>query len=70
MLKRDCLRAPRAHIESVDEFSPADDAGFYPGCYITAVDGQPVRDILDWRWKTDKDEIVVSYLDADRKSVV
>lgn len=65
MLKRDCLRAPRAHIESVDEFSPADDAGFYPGCYITAVDGQPVRDILDWRWKTDKDEIVVSYLDAE-----
>ena len=59
----DCV--PRALIASIEECSPADDAGFEPGCYITAVDGQPVRDIIDWRWLTDDDVIEVSYIDLD-----
>lgn len=55
---------PIARIASIEEESPADDAGFYPGCAITAVDGSPVRDIIDWRWKTAADEIELSYIDG------
>lgn len=54
-----------APIVSVEPGSPADDAGFGPGCFITAVDGQPVRDIIDWRWLSADDAIEVSYVDAD-----
>ena len=55
----------RAYIQSVEPLSPADDAGFSEGCCITAVDGNPVRDIIDWRWHTSEDQIVVSYIDCD-----
>lgn len=58
----------RAYIQSVEPGSPADDAGFYEGCCITAVDGKPIRDIIDWRWHTADDEIVVSYIDCDGDS--
>lgn len=54
-----------APIAAVDEGSPAYDAGFEPGCLITAVDGSPVRDIIDWRWLASDDEITVSYVDND-----
>lgn len=54
-----------ARIMAVDPFSPADDAGFTPGCIITSVDGHPVRDILDWRWFTDGDSIELGYIDSD-----
>ena len=57
--------APRALIASVEAGSPADDAGFYAGCSITAVDGIPVRDIIDWRWMSAEDEIELSYIDGD-----
>lgn len=56
---------PRALILSVDEMSPAWDAGFEPGCFVTTVDGSPVRDIIDWRWLTDGDCIEVGYIDLD-----
>lgn len=54
-----------ARIVAVEEYSPADDAGFEPGCFVTAVDGQPVRDIIDWRWLAADDVIDVSYVDLD-----
>lgn len=57
--------APRALIAAVDPDSPADDAGFAPGCYLTHVDGQPLRDVIDWRWLTDGDVIEVGYVDLD-----
>ncbi len=57
--------APRAVIESVIPESPADDAGFTPGCIITSVDGQPVRDMIDWRWLTADDVITLGYIDTD-----
>ena len=41
---------PAARIIAVEPESPADDAGFAPGCYLTTVDGEPLRDIIDWRW--------------------
>ncbi len=55
----------RARIASVLPDSPAFDAGFTPGCFITAVDGEPVRDVIDWRWLSSDDVIVVSYIDTD-----
>lgn len=54
-----------AHVMSVEPFSPADDAGFTSGCWITAVDGHPMRDILDWRWYSADDEILLSYIDTE-----
>ena len=54
-----------ALVRFVAPGSPADDAGFTPGCIIRSVDGQPVRDIIDWEWLTADDEIVIGYCDAD-----
>lgn len=56
---------PRALIAAVDPLSPADDAGFAPGCYLTSVDGHPLRDIIDWRWLSADDAIEVGYIDLD-----
>lgn len=56
---------PRATIAQVAPDSPAYDAGFEPGCAITSVDGQPVRDIIDWRWLTADDVVELGYLDLD-----
>lgn len=57
-----CCAAP---ISKVIPETPADDAGFYPGCVITAVDGQPVRDIIDWRWLASDYEMELDYIDGD-----
>lgn len=59
------LIASGACVLSVEPDSPAYDAGFEPGCRITSVNGMPIRDILDWRWFSDDDEIVVGYVDLD-----
>nr|WP_253904734.1 DUF512 domain-containing protein [Adlercreutzia sp. ZJ473] len=56
---------PRALITAVEPDSPAYDAGFEPGCYLTSVDGQPLRDIIDWRWLSAEDVIEVGYVDLD-----
>lgn len=55
----------RALISYVEPETPADDAGFEPGCFVTSVDGQPVRDIIDWRWLTADDAVEVGYIDLD-----
>lgn len=54
-----------APVAAVDEGSPASDVGFEAGCLITAVDGNPVRDIIDWRWLTSDEIITISYVDND-----
>ncbi|MEC4183396.1 DUF512 domain-containing protein [Adlercreutzia sp. R21] len=56
---------PAARIVAVEPESPADDAGFEPGCYLTTVDGHPLRDIIDWRWLASDDVIAVGYIDLD-----
>ncbi len=43
-------KGPAARIIAVEPESPADDAGFAPGCYLTTVDGEPLRHLIDWRW--------------------
>lgn len=60
-----CDTTPRALIVDVAEDSPAYEAGFEPGCYITSVDGQPLRDLIDWRWLSDDDVITLGYIDLD-----
>lgn len=57
-----------ALIAQVEPGSPADDAGFEPGCRITSVDGQPLRDLIDWRWLSADDVIEVGYIDLDGDS--
>lgn len=61
-----------AYICDVIAESPADDAGFVPGCRITQVDGCPLRDAIDWRWLSSEDEIELSYVDdvGDEGTVV
>ncbi len=62
MEKAEFLGAP---IAGVVPGSPADDAGFVPGCFVTQVDGCPVRDVIDWRWLSADDAMCVGYVDAD-----
>ena len=57
--------APRALVIAVAPDSPADDAGFEPGCYVTTVDGRPVRDLIDWRWLAADDVMELGYVDLD-----
>lgn len=54
-----------ARIARVEPFSPADDAGFEPGCLIMSVDGSPLRDIIDWRWLSAGDQVELGYVDLD-----
>ena len=61
----DAIRPAGALIASVAVDSPAWDAGFEPGCYLTSVDGQPLRDVIDWRWLSGEAEITVGYIDLD-----
>ena len=42
-----------AWIASVDEGSPADDAGLEAGMRVDTVNGVPLRDLIDWRWEAD-----------------
>ena len=58
-------QTPGARISAIEEGSPADDVGFSPGCIITHVDGEPLRDIIDWRWLSAGEEITVGYIDLD-----
>ncbi len=53
-----------AQVVEVEPFSPADDAGFSPGCVILSVDGHPLRDLIDWRWYSFDDCISVGYIDT------
>lgn len=54
-----------ALVVDVEPGSPADDAGFEPGCRVTYVDGRAVRDVIDWRWLASEDMMRVAYVDLD-----
>ena len=56
---------PQALIKEVRPCTPADDAGFYPGCKVTHVNGFALRDAIDWQWLTSDDEIVLRYIDGE-----
>lgn len=60
--------APRvigAPVAEVLPESPADDAGFYPGCIVTHVNGRVLTDILLWQWESAGDEVQISYVDGE-----
>ena len=57
--------APEALIAAVEADSPADDAGFTPGCCIVGVNGRPLRDMIDWQWQTADDAIELEYIDTE-----
>ncbi|HIR02064.1 MAG TPA: DUF512 domain-containing protein [Candidatus Aveggerthella stercoripullorum] len=63
---------PRALVTGVAPESPADDAGFTPGCWVLTVDGRPLRDSIDWMWYGSDDELEIGYEDTegDRGTVV
>ena len=42
-----------AWIQSVEEGSPAWDAGLEPGMRIDSVNGEPLVDLIAWRWEAD-----------------
>ena len=46
-------RAVGAWVASVEEGSPAWEAGLEPGMRIDAVNDQPMEDIITWRWEAD-----------------
>ena len=47
-------------VGAVDESSPASRAGIAVGDVIVAVDGESLRDVIDWQWFADGDAVVVS----------
>ncbi len=47
-------------VSAVEPGSPAARAGIGAGDVIVAVDGEPVRDIIDWRWLADGAQAVIS----------
>lgn len=59
------MSAPAALVRAVEPGSPADDAGFTPGCQVTSANGHVLHDIIDWRWHADGGTVVVGYVDTD-----
>ena len=51
-----------ARIASVEPGSPAEVAGLAPGIKILFVQGEPLRDILDWHWLADDLEVELEVL--------
>lgn len=46
-----------ARIEAVEPGSPADREGLEPGMLVTHVNGQELRDMIDWDWEADGPEV-------------
>lgn len=59
-----------ALIASVDEDSPASDAGLEAGDAILKLNGEPLTDILDWMWRADGEEIEIEVLPKDESEPV
>nr|WP_314638378.1 DUF512 domain-containing protein [uncultured Olsenella sp.] len=44
-------QADGAWIQAVEDGSPAWEAGLEPGMRVDAINGHPLRDLIDWRWE-------------------
>jgi putative radical SAM enzyme (TIGR03279 family) len=51
--------APGGIVASVVAGGPASRAGLRPGDVVLAVDGLPVRDVIDWQWLTTEETFAV-----------
>ena len=51
-----------AVIEHIEPGSPAELAGLKPGMSIVTVNGEPLRDMIDWQWLTDGPSIFLEGL--------
>ena len=58
-------QACRAVIRSVEEDSPAWCVGLEPGMALVAVNGKPLRDIIDWQWEADGFEVEITTDEGD-----
>lgn len=54
-----------AWIASIEEGSPADDAGLVPGMRVLTVNGVAIPDIIAWRWETDAEHCLLEVLDPE-----
>jgi putative radical SAM enzyme (TIGR03279 family) len=52
-------------IASIEPESPADQAGLQVGEVVVAVEGQPLRDVVDWLWLADGATVALTVEDAD-----
>jgi putative radical SAM enzyme (TIGR03279 family) len=53
------LAMRNALVSAVAPGSPAETAGVRPGDELLAVSGQPVRDVIEYRWLTDEPEVSI-----------
>src|SRR5438105_4383276 len=60
------VRVPLARVVAVAPGSPADAAGVEVGDTLVAINGQPVRDVIQYRVLGDDDEVV---LELDRGGI-
>ncbi|MDO4806322.1 MAG: DUF512 domain-containing protein [Coriobacteriales bacterium] len=56
-------RADGAWIARVEDGSPAWEAGLEPGMRIDTVNGEPMEDIITWRWEADGSEAELTVFD-------
>ena len=54
-----------ACIQEVQDCSPAWEVGLEPGMHITHIEGQPLRDMIQWMWEGDGVELSVQGIDLD-----
>lgn len=66
------LAGPGGRVVAVQAHGPAERAGLRANDIVVAVDGQPVRDIIDWMWGTDGDSVTVTVRtpDGDERQTV
>ena len=55
----------RAVIKAIEEDSPAWEIGLEPGMALVAVNGKPLRDIIDWQWEADGLEVEFETAEGD-----
>ena len=64
----DSISLNGARIASIEPASPAAQAGLAAGMQLLKINGNPLRDILDWYWHSDSDELELVVRDTASSS--